>query len=258
MTFEEYINNPSGKGAANMPARYMYEQFYTEELDKLLLKINGKIEYNLFVDREKYYIRFKIPHHTYENFFYDVVIEFSTDDNALRVVRDLKKYNVKFFSNDPSFTFTWAYAFNKNGLLIPSLRSKCSRKSLSEAPVIRNPSETTGYCKYIYYAYLLTKLYNLFEKSEFTLKSKSISILGGTVVNADKKYEQRLTAQKEYSKLTKAKKENLEHDNARNTRSNTNPDYLIGLSATVRNTKKITPKSNTTRVIPKTNKTKKI
>ena len=172
MTFDEYINNPQGKGASNNPGRGMYEQYYTGELDKLLLKVNGKIEYVLYTHHDRFFIKFKIPHHTYQDFFYDVVVEFYTNNNALKVGRDLKKYDVRFYSNDPSFTFTWAYAFNKNGLLIKELRNKCSRLSLTQAPVVRNPSESAGYCKYIYYAYLLTKLYSLFEKSVFTSGGK--------------------------------------------------------------------------------------
>ena len=244
LTFEEYINNPQGKGASNTPGRGMYEQYYVGELDKLLLKVNGKIEYHLYTNHGRFFIKFKIPHHTYPDFYYDAVVEFYTEENSYKVLPDLKKYDVKFYSNDPSFTFTWAYAFNKNNLLIRELRNKCSRQSLTQPPVVRNPSESPGYAKYIYYAYLLTKLYNLFDKAQFTLKGKPLSSLTGSIMSSDAKFQQREKAQRDYAKFSQAKKDNIEHANTKNTLDNTTKDILIGK----------TPFTNKTRVIDPSNK----
>ncbi|MBP5595713.1 MAG: hypothetical protein J6Y02_10050 [Pseudobutyrivibrio sp.] len=259
MTYEEYIRNPAGKGASNTPNRQMYEQYYVSELDKLLLKVNGRVDYNLYVNGSKFYVHFKMPHHTYEKFFYDVVIEFSTSDKALGAVRDLKKYDVKFFSNDPSFTFTWAYAFNMSDLLIPSLRQKCSKLSLKQAPVIRNPAESTGYNKYLYYAYLLMRLYNLFDKAEFDLKRKPYSAMLSAVVNADRKFEERKKADEAYKKLPKAAKDNLQHKETSKVINPNDPHMvkktpMIGKSKTIIAKK---PMDNVIKPIAKTRKSKR-
>lgn len=240
MTFEEYIKNPAGKGASTAPNRQMVEQFYTQELDKLLLKVNGKIDYNLYINGSKYYVSFKIPHHTYDKFFYDVVIELSTSDKALGAVRDLKKYDVKFFSNDPSFTFTWAYVFNQNDMLIPALRQKCSPIALKQAPIVRNPSETMGYNKYVYYAYLLMRLYNLFDKAEFDLKRKPYSTLSSSIVNADRKFEERKKAEEAYKKKPKGAKENIARKEKSKVLDASDP-HMIKKTPMVGKTKTIIP-----------------
>lgn len=236
-TFEQYINNPAGKGASNTPNKGMYEQYYVAELDKILLKVNGKVNYNLYIDGQKYYIAFKIPHSQYKDFFYDVVVEFYTDDNAIKVLKDLKKYNVRFFSNDPSFTFTWAYAFNKQDLIIKKLKSKLSPLSLKQAPVVRNPSESTGYNRFLYYAYLLAKLYNLFDKAEYTLKSKPLSSLPSTIMSSDKKLEERKKKEEEYKKQPKSKKENEQIENRTKTPENISSDKLITKTPMTKKTK---------------------
>lgn len=184
ITFDDYIKNPMGKGAANNANKDMYKQFYSSELDKLLLKEGGKISYNLYINRDMYYIHFRIPDAKLDKFYYDVVIEFYTKDNALKVTRDLNKYCVNFFSNDPSFTFTWCYAFNKEDLIIDDLKSKCSRLALTKAPDIRNPNYEVGYNKFLYYAYLLIRLYGLFDKTKFETVAKPYSTLKAAIVNA--------------------------------------------------------------------------
>ena len=261
MTLEEYINNPEGKGASNTPYRGMYNQYYTQELDKLILKVNGKIEYHLYVNGDRYYILFKIPHHTYENFFYDVVFEFSTNNNSYKIARDLKKYDVKFFSNDPSFMFTWCYAYNKAGLLIPNLKKKAATEALTMAPKVRNPSESTGYDKYIYYGYLLIKLYNLFDKEEFKLNAKPYVGLSSSVMHAKDKYNERLKKEEEYKKMAKGKKDTLEkHANA-NTFDNSNKEQLISrtpIVGAVKPTRVEDRIHHTTRVVPSVKRSKKI
>ena len=83
MTFEEYINNPAGKGASNTPNKDMYRQYYTSQLDNLLLKENGKIKYNLYINGEKYYILFNIPHSKYQNLFYEVLVDMKTQNHYM-------------------------------------------------------------------------------------------------------------------------------------------------------------------------------
>ena len=260
MTFEEYIRNPAGKGASNTPNKGMYEQYYTGELDKLLLKVNGKIDYTLSAHGEKYYILFKIPHHTYDNFFYDVVIEFSANNNAIRVNPDLKGYDVKFFSNDPSFTFTWAFAFNKSSLLIKEFKSKASPLSLKMNPTVRNPSESTGYNKYIYYAFLLTKLYGLFEKSKYTLGGKPFSVLNNMVSSANAKFEERKKKEEEYKKLPKGKKDNIEKQHVVNTVDNTDTSKLVSKTHKVQTTEKVAAvkRSNLIKNVTKVKRSKRI
>lgn len=261
MTLEEYINNPEGKGASNTPYRRMFNQYYTQELDRLILKVNGKIDYHLYLNGDRYYILFKIPHHTYNNFFYDVVFEFSTSNNSYKVARDLSKYDVKFFSNDPSFMYTWCYAYNKAGLLIPDLKKKAAKEALTMAPKIRNPSESTGYDKYIYYGYLLIKLYNLLDKEEYKLNAKSYSMLSSSVMNAKDKFNERNKKAEEYRKMAKAKKDTLAKHATENNFDNTDKDKLINRTpvvGTVKPTRVVDRIHHSMRVVPSVKRSKKI
>ena len=52
MTFEDYINNPMGKGSAVMSAahREVMRMQYKKKFDNILLREKGKLDYRLFKD----------------------------------------------------------------------------------------------------------------------------------------------------------------------------------------------------------------
>ena len=60
--------------------------------------------------------------------------------------------NAKFFSNSPSFIFTYAYVFNQKSILVDKFKQKLPNQCLTQPPVIRNPIESLGYEKSIYIA----------------------------------------------------------------------------------------------------------
>ena len=167
MTYQQYIDNPMGKRNAVFSQRDMYKALYTEKFDKLFLREAGKIDYSLYTDklRDRYVIHLKIPSETVKNFYYDAVILFYTNDVLRRTSPSLQDYNVKFFSNDPAFVFTYLRVFLKNDLLVEDLKPKCSKLALKQDPVQTNPYQVPGYSKILYFAYLFMKNKNLFSKS---------------------------------------------------------------------------------------------
>jgi len=86
------------------------------------------------------------------NITYDVLIEIEYRENKRLSLR-----NAKFYSNCPSFIYTYAYVFNQESLVIEDLKSKLPSECLTNPPTIRNPIESRGYEKSIYMAcrYLL-------------------------------------------------------------------------------------------------------
>ena len=171
MTFQHYIENPLGKSnaALTITRRDYFKKTYEEKYGAILLRENGKFEYALYIDKSKdrYFIHIKIPSELVEKFYYDIVVEFYPLDIAAKTAIDLRNYGVKFFSNDPSFVFTYAYVFNKYDLFIKELSPRMVNKALKDKPDTRNPWQIPGYVKSLYFCYLYMKGKGLFDKSHW-------------------------------------------------------------------------------------------
>ena len=171
MTFEQYIQNPMGKHNAvlNSVMRESMRSSYMDKFNKIMVREHGIVNYKLYKDSKKnrYYIYLKIPSEVVPKFYYDVVLEFYTNSDVKESGQNLMKYNVRFFSNDPAFVYTYAHVFNKNNLFIKELKSKMSNKAIRDSAKEKNPSGNVGYVKSLYFAYLELKRKNLFQKTNF-------------------------------------------------------------------------------------------
>ena len=203
MTYNDYIQNPMGKKNAVFSQREMFRAMYAEKLDKILVRENGKIEYKQFVDKknDKYYVYIKIPSEVIAKFYYDVVIEFSTNNPVLKGIKSLENYDVRFYSNDPAFVFTFAHAFIVNDLFIKELSPKMSKLAIKKEAVEKNPKNEVGYVKSLFFAYLYIKPRGLFNKVSYVGASDiNFKSLLAVIMSADKKIQLRQDAQKEYEK----------------------------------------------------------
>ena len=175
MTYEEYIKNPMGKDNAvlNNISREAMRTVYTNKFDNILLRENNKITYYLAHDNANnvYWAYFKIPSETVKKFYYDVVVKFTADKKIKSAGTDLFKYNASFFSNDPSFVFSFAYVFNKNNMFIQELSKKMSNEALRSKPKEKNRKELVGYVKSLYFTYLLMENRSLNKTSKFESES---------------------------------------------------------------------------------------
>ena len=197
MTFEQFIDNPLGRNSAvlTIAARQTIMDSYAKKWDVILLRENGNINYFLYYDQKHnaYYAHFKIPSETVKKFYYDVVIKFTADARVGEGGRDLFKYSVQFYSNDPSFVYTYAYVFKKNDMFIDELTDRMSKDALRKAPKVRNPHQNTGYVKTLVFAYLYMKAKKLNDKTRFITASSSYTRghLSGNIENADIKIKNR-------------------------------------------------------------------
>ena len=206
MTFDEYINNPMGKANAVFSQRFMFKELYTAKFDALLARDAGMLKYVLYKEsKSKYIAHFSIPSEKVPRFYYDVVVEFSTDDPEIMAATTLKDYTVKFFSNDPAFVFTFAHAFKTSGMFMSSLSSKMNDMALKELGKEKNPQDLVGYVKTIYFAYLYYKMKGLDKKALWSNASNAgKTTLLGAVMSADKKVELRQRLGEEQSKKERA------------------------------------------------------
>ena len=213
MTYDQYIQNPMGVANAVISNRNMYRELYMAKLDKILVREMGKIDYALYKSKNKYYVYIKIPSEVIEKFYYDVVIEFSEPKEKSLIDATLKNYNVKFYSNDPSFVFTFAHAFMKNNMFINELKGVMSKEAIKKVAVEKNPSNQVGYVKSLYFAYLYLKKENIFNKAKFiTAKDINWKLLEKQITPADLKISQRQDAQTERAERRKKDRQKIKNE----------------------------------------------
>lgn len=209
MSFDQYIANPMGIKNAVFSNREIYRNLYTEKLDKILVREVGKIKYKLYRNDDEFLVYLKIPSEPIEKFYYDVVIQFYTDDIAIKSSRSLKDYYVKFYSNDPSFVYTFAHAMLTNDMFIRDLVPRMSKQAVKKVATEKNPKNEIGYVKSIYFAYLIMRNYSLFEKVNYETYGEKYNKkrLLEEIVHADIKIEARQLAQQELNKKNKKERQ---------------------------------------------------
>ena len=239
MTYDQYIQNPMGIANAVISNRNMYRELYMGKLDKILVREMGKLDYTLYKSGKKYYVYIKIPSEVIEKFYYDVVIEFSEPKDKSLIDSSLKNYNVKFYSNDPSFVYTFAHAFIKNKMFIDELKDVMSKEAIQKVAVEKNPSNQVGYVKSLYFAYLYLKRENVFNKNKF-LVAKEINWkrLQKEITPADLKIAQRQDAAREKAAENKRARQELDKVLRKQTVEKDIP-YKTKSSKAIKNTKTV-------------------
>lgn len=150
-TLQEYLDNPMGKGSTAIMNRQLIKSDLDTRFEKLL-KENKKFEYKVYQDKFDYYFHFMIPSESERNNTYDVVLQFTKGEHGLIEDPSLKNYTLKFFSNCPSFVYTYAYVYNDYELMIDFLKGKYDDITLTDSPITRNPGEIINFEKSIYFA----------------------------------------------------------------------------------------------------------
>lgn len=244
MTFGGYVSNPAGIKNAVFTNKQVYADLYKTKLDKILVRETGKIQYELYEDKKKgeYFVYMKIPSEPISNFYYDVVIQFYTNIADVSYAGNLKKYFVKFYSNDPAFVYTFAHAMAANKMFITDLSEKMSKKPLKTTGTQRNPKDEIGYVKSLYFAYLTMIRYNLFEKVQFRMNGKPYvkADLLKKIEHADTKIEKRQAEEEKLQKEKRkvkmgARKQEIQLHNVQ--RAVTNPSTMSKSTLGVKNTK---------------------
>lgn len=176
ITLPQYIANP--QGGRVMSNTQVYRKFYQDKLDPLLLRENNEIPIQLFKDsNSKFVVYIKVPSESAKNFFYDVVLEFESNESKVINSATIRDYNVRFFSNEPGFIFNFCYSFIQNGLFFDDMESKVGKLAKSQAAIVTNKNNQVGYCKSIYFAYLIMEQRGLWNKELFQAKYSKANLL---------------------------------------------------------------------------------
>lgn len=256
LTLTGYIENPMGKKNAVFSNRDMYRDLYTKKFDMVLLRENGNINYKLYTKGSNYYIHLKIPSEVVPRFAYDVVIEFYTDDEATSASRSLMNYSVRFYSNDPSFVFTYCKAFVDNDLFIKQLEPKMSRKAITDIAAERNPKEIVGYVKSLYFAYLWIKNKSLLNKTVFD--SYATKLVWSDFLKLIEHADDKIAARQQAGALIdKEKRKQKEEEKQRKLLNKKDIEHAVSVAGTVSKTKTVN-KVSSSKTVKKAKTIKKI
>jgi hypothetical protein len=150
MSLRRFLDNPAGPGSAFLASRQIIKSGMNMAFIKLLQKHRNQffaVPYTYPDGSILFHVRVPSEDFATNRLFYDVLVQI---DNNPDYRYSLRK--ARFFSNSPSFVYTYAYVFYHSDLMIEELAGKLPGQSLSQAPSIRNPVETLGYEKSIYVA----------------------------------------------------------------------------------------------------------
>lgn len=212
-SFKEYISNPLGNKNSVFSSREMYRNMYTQKFNLLMVRENSNIKYHLYKDNNNYYIHLKIPSEKIKEFYYDVFIQFIPRKTS-ELERTLDNYIAKFYSNDPSFVYTFAHAFIKNDMFVDDLKPKMSKLAVKKDAKEKNPENQIGYVKTLYFAYLFMKSRGLFNKVHYAgADNYNKKQILSQIMDADEKIQLR---KEQAEALNKKPKKEVAHSNDRN------------------------------------------
>lgn len=145
------MDNPMGKGSTAIANRGLIKSNLDQRYNSLIEK-HKNFKCDKFFDGQHFYFHLLIPSESERNNKYDVVIELSDPLGDFSKDITLNRYVMRVFSNCPSFVFTYAYVFNKYGMLIEPLKVKYTDIIFDNQPNIKNPGEIINFEKSIYFA----------------------------------------------------------------------------------------------------------
>lgn len=219
MKIDEFLKNPMGKGAI-IPGRDSLLQVLDYRLE--LMHKNKEVVMNIYTKDNDVYYHFLIPTESNEKEnTYDVIIKFVQTEKSDKFDDSYRRYQIKFFSNCPSFTYGYAYVANLNGYLIEEFANRYNSKVLKYPPVSKNPGLVFGYEKSIYFAcrsiindkHVLLKSYVKSYGKPLTkevLKSiRHMNVIEEEIARANKVMRENRKQKAEYTKKQEKRKDEL-------------------------------------------------
>lgn len=267
MLLTEFFNNPMGKGASVLNIKSIKENY-----DRRYQTFFKNITHTTFFIKNDIYVSINIPS-SVKGIFYDVVIKFTPNAKSAGV--SVSDMDFQFFSNSPSFLYTYANAYAKRKLLIRELNSKLSKEMIRSIATTRNPYAIISYDITIYSAlkYLLTNGFdkisalkmNSIETSTLTQLLKTIqdweTLQRNRKIQKDvnkRLEEEEITEKIKYSSKTNHNIEDEEDITEENTKNKKDEKNTKSIPEIKRNPKVKTPKGSKSSVkVPKAKKTKK-
>ena len=150
ISLRQMVDNPTGSGSAYFYSRKRIKTQLDSEFIYVLQRYRRFFSCTpiLWPDG-RILLKMKVPSTDYKHnkILYDVLIEIDANKKLRPTLR-----NARFWSNNMDFVFTYSYVFYHSDLMINRYADLLPQKCITQAPVIRNPVQSRGYCKVIYFA----------------------------------------------------------------------------------------------------------
>ena len=181
ITIRQTLQNPGDKGSAYLFNRKIIK----DALEVIYSKLNDIERGFGGIKDDKLYLHIKVPSTKYA-MKYDVVLEIEFNNSL-----PLGDCPMRVFSNAANFQFTYAYVLNESDSIIESLKPKCFKQSLTDAPVIRNPVEKWGFEKSVMVAIMYLKKMGVLDKNRLlkVLENKKVTdaMINSNIASAHQK-----------------------------------------------------------------------
>lgn len=206
----EQIVKPFNSGFSAVSIKYLLENLQK----RYLVNIEPNVTtVDAVKDKDNYFILVKIPsesntEYKSDKIFYDVIIELLPPNKSYLNNESVRDYDVRVYSNCPSFTYTFTYVYYKKDALIKMPKGAYTRKALSKAPKVRNPLLLFGIEKTLWFAICYIDKNKLFKRSNLEALVKDDSKLKDLIkehkiIGQDQKLEEVMARTKKFSTIKK-------------------------------------------------------
>ena len=206
----EQIVKPFNSGFSAVSIKYLLENLQK----RYLVNIEPNVTtVDAVKEKDNYFILVKIPsesntEYKSDKIFYDVIIELLPPNKSYLNNESVRDYDVRVYSNCPSFTYTFTYVYYKKDALIKMPKGAYTRKALSKAPKVRNPLLLFGIEKTLWFAICYIDKNKLFKRSNLEALVKDDSKLKDLIkehkiIGQDQKLEEVMARTKKFSTIKK-------------------------------------------------------
>ena len=206
----EQIVKPFNSGFSAVSIKYLLENLQK----RYLVNIEPNITtVDAIKEKDNYFILVKIPsesntEYKSDKIFYDVIIELLPPNKSYLNNESVRDYDVRVYSNCPSFTYTFTYVYYKKDALIKMPKGAYTKKALSKAPKVRNPLLLFGIEKTLWFAICYIDKNKLFKRSNLEALIKDDSKLKDLIkehkiIGQDQKLEEVMARTKKFSTIKK-------------------------------------------------------
>lgn len=163
----QQIVKPFNSGFSAVSIKYLLEDLQK----RYLQNIKPELVCKAIKIKNDYFVYFQIPSESNSEYpsdkvHYDVILQLVPPNASWLESENLRDFDVKVYSNCPSFTFTFTYVYYKQGALINMPHGAYTRKALNTKPVTRNPLLLYGIEKSLWFAICYMDENHLFRRSK--------------------------------------------------------------------------------------------
>ena len=229
----QQIVKPFNSGFSAVSIKYLLEDLQK----RYLQNIKPELVCKAIKIKNDYFVYFQIPSESNSEYpsdkvHYDVILQLVPPNASWFESENLRDFDVRVYSNCPSFTFTFTYVYYKQGALINMPHGAYTRKALNTKPTTRNPLLLYGIEKSLWFAICYMDENHLFRRSKLdamitddkTLKDlvKENNMLGQDekLLEVERRAKKRaaIKLKEREEKISESRLEEMRRQEQRNTR----------------------------------------